>query len=110
MSAARRTARLGAAMFWLGLVVSLGLTFACAFAWGISKTSLRSQRAAGVPDDQLASLIARTDFLADASLWVALGAVPLGLALIVVGLALRGRANRALRPGSTLRGPGSKAA
>ncbi len=87
-------------MFWLGLVVSLGLTFVSTFAWGFSATSLRSQRNEGVPDEQLADLIARTDFLANASLWVALGAVPLGLALIVVGLAIRGRANRTLRAAS----------
>ena len=98
-----RAARLGAAMFWLGLVVSLGLTLATTFAWGFSASSLRSKRGQGVPDDQLASLIERTDALADASLWVALGAVPLGLALIVSGLAVRGRANRAIRAASNPR-------
>jgi hypothetical protein len=97
---ARTQARLGAGMLWLGLLVSLGLTLVSTFAWGISATSLRSQRNEGVPDEQLVDLIARTEFLAGASLWVALGAVPLGLALIVVGLAIRGRANRTLRGAS----------
>lgn len=95
----RTQARVGAAMLWLGLFVSLGMTFITAFAWGFSASALRSERADGVPDDQLADLIARTAFLADASLWVALGAVPLGLAILIVGLAIRGRANRGLNRG-----------
>lgn len=84
-------------MLWLGIFVSLGLTFLTTFAWGFSASALRSERDAGTPDDQLTGLIARTDFLADASLWVALGAVPLGLILIILGLAIRGGANRSLR-------------
>lgn len=96
----RAAARLGAWMLFLGLAVSLGLTLVTTFAWGFSAASLRRQRGEGVPDDQLADLLARTDVLADASLWVALGAVPLGLLLILGGLVLRGRANRRLRAAS----------
>jgi hypothetical protein len=97
LSKARALGRLGAALLWLGIFVSLGLTLITTFAWGFSASALRSERKNNVPDDQLADLIARTDFLAGASLWVALGAVPLGLILIIAGLAIRGSANRALR-------------
>lgn len=90
----RIQARFGALLLWLGLLISLGLTFATTFAWGFAASDLRAQRAADVPDEALGALIQRVDTLAQASLWVALGAVPLGLLCIIAGLVIRGRANR----------------
>lgn len=91
---------MGALLLWLGLVVSLGLTLLTTFAWGFAKSGLRSQQTEGLTDEELAPLVALVDALAQASLWVALGAVPLGLLSIVSGLILRGRANRRARGAS----------
>lgn len=93
----RVQARLGALLLWVGLVVSLGLTLVTTFAWGFAKSELRSHETEGLFDEELAPLAALVDSLAHASLWVALGAVPLGLLSIISGLVLRGRANRHTR-------------
>lgn len=93
-SPSRPLGLLGSALLVLGIALSLGLSFATTLWWGLAAGDLRAQRRAGVPDESLSDLIARVDSLAQASLWVALGAVPVGLLCVVAGLIVRGRANR----------------
>ena len=90
----------GTGLLVVGVALSLGLSFGTTLWWGLAAGDLRSQRKAGVPDEELTDLIARVDSLAQGSLWVALGAVPLGLVCVVAGLIVRGRANRRPRRAS----------